>query len=502
MFSFIYRFFQVLTNATFFKNTFVKLTQTSKGLPYHRLTLIEKMFWSIFPNVKSINFNIINETTLKLLDFRKTYFSSLSYKISSFYSFNYSLPLKLLTKYVDFFSERSANFFNLKKIFFTKSDYMTVYIFLFFFKRNFYKYFSLLFFKEKHDFNLIKINFIFFRYFYRADIEKPSLSLFNLWKSTDWYDYNFDKNLYQTKLLPNYKNVWLESIKEEWLKKHSYFYGFYNSVITKLATDGIILVNKSGHTYLKSLVLNYYNIVKLTVNNDFINKIKKLLPVRFSERSTNKFIDLLKVENYSIFFLRKNKIFNKGRYSRNRQTYRTGFYWSLWVNIFVIYGLHFAFYRFTFNFGYLWIPFIFFFGSFLFARILKYNFHNYNYIISEIVSLISWFSILLDSFFSLLLKLLDLLKCIFLDLTFLFSNSKLNRSTINVRSMDYRETKLFEFITFFKKYSIYMDFYFDKFFQRLFLETSSEKVNSFEMGDTDSRKTLLTFLFYKYIIKD
>ncbi len=28
----------------------------------------------------------------------------------------------------------------------------------------------------------------------------------------------------------------------------------------------------------------------------------------------------------NILFLRKNKVFNKGRYSRNRQTYRTGVY--------------------------------------------------------------------------------------------------------------------------------------------------------------------------------
>lgn len=59
-------------------------------------------------------------------------------------------------------------------------------------------------------------------------------------------------------------------------------------------------------------------------------------------------------KNYfnSFFFLRKTKIFNKGRYSRNRQLYKTGVYFCLYINILAIYAIYFLFYRFTFNFGY------------------------------------------------------------------------------------------------------------------------------------------------------
>jgi hypothetical protein len=55
-------------------------------------------------------------------------------------------------------------------------------------------------------------------------------------------------------------------------------------------------------------------------------KLANFYPTKFNESSTNKFIDLNKVDEYLFLFLRKNRIFNKGRYSRNRQTYRTGVY--------------------------------------------------------------------------------------------------------------------------------------------------------------------------------
>ena len=66
----------------------------------------------------------------------------------------------------------------------------------------------------------------------------------------------------------------------------------------------------------------------------YINKAFQILnktyyPVRFNESSSNKFIELDKLSDYCFFFIRKNRIFNKGRYSRNRQTYRTGVYWCL-----------------------------------------------------------------------------------------------------------------------------------------------------------------------------
>ncbi len=115
------------------------------------------------------------------------------------------------------------------------------------------------------------------------------------------------------------------------------------------------------------------------------------------------------------FFLRKTKIFNKGRYSRNRQIYRTGVYLCLYINILAIYAIYFLFYRFTFNFGFVW--FFLFLGvfSFFFSRFFKYNFFQnfrfnlnffFNWISSVIYSLFLYFRYLFKkilSFISLLI---------------------------------------------------------------------------------------------------
>ena len=76
------------------------------------------------------------------------------------------------------------------------------------------------------------------------------------------------------------------------------------------------------------------------------------------------------LNNFEIFFLRKNRVFNKGRYSRNRQNYRTGVYICFYLSIISIFGLYYTFYRFSFNFSYMWFLFFFFFGSFFFSKVL------------------------------------------------------------------------------------------------------------------------------------
>ena len=45
-----------------------------------------------------------------------------------------------------------------------------------------------------------------------------------------------------------------------------------------------------------------------------------------------------------LFFLRKNRSFNKSRYSRNRQLARVIFYFALYINILIIYGVFYVMY--------------------------------------------------------------------------------------------------------------------------------------------------------------
>lgn len=73
---------------------------------------------------------------------------------------------------------------------------------------------------------------------------------------------------------------------------------------------------------------------------------------QFSNTNVTKYVDLLTLDTYNMQFLRKTKIFNKGRYSRNRQFYRTGVYWCLYLSIILFTGLYYWFYHFIVNFGF------------------------------------------------------------------------------------------------------------------------------------------------------
>ena len=114
------------------------------------------------------------------------------------------------------------------------------------------------------------------------------------------------------------------------------------------------------------------------------------------------------------FFLRKSKIFNKGRYSRSRQIYRTGVYFCLYINILAIYAIYFLFYRFTFNFGFIW--FFFFIGvfSFFFSRFFKYNFFenfkfNLNFFFNWVSSVVYALFIYLKNIFKKISSTISLL---------------------------------------------------------------------------------------------
>ena len=53
----------------------------------------------------------------------------------------------------------------------------------------------------------------------------------------------------------------------------------------------------------------------------------------------------MKLLNLLINYSRKNRIFNKSRYSRNRQNVRVIFYFGLYINILVIYLVFSLFYN-------------------------------------------------------------------------------------------------------------------------------------------------------------
>ena len=121
----------------------------------------------------------------------------------------------------------------------------------------------------------------------------------------------------------------------------------------------------------------------------FLNlKIKKI----FQSFSFLKFLKTNNLLNSNIFFLRKIRVFNKGRYSRNRQFYRTGVYWCIYINIIAVIGIYFWFYKITINYNYLWLIIYIYLYSFIFSRFI--NFFSF----SNIKTFLKWNSLLLNSF--------------------------------------------------------------------------------------------------------
>jgi hypothetical protein len=109
-------------------------------------------------------------------------------------------------------------------------------------------------------------------------------------------------------------------------------------------------VKTKQHVNRNLLVLKQKKLLKLRTM-PFLHTFKKIYGViLYSVSNLIKFFYKLNNNFLTYFFIRKQKYFNKGRYSRNRQLYRTGTYWCIYVNIVAVLGLNYLFYKFTINF--------------------------------------------------------------------------------------------------------------------------------------------------------
>jgi hypothetical protein len=118
---------------------------------------------------------------------------------------------------------------------------------------------------------------------------------------------------------------------------------------------------------------------------------------KYASSSINKYLSLDSIQNFEFQFLRKNKVYNKGRYSRCRQNYRTGVYMCMYLSVVSIFGLYYWFYKFSFNFTYLWWIFISFVASFFVPKIIKYRLYEPVTLFSKFFGLLKWFSLLVKS---------------------------------------------------------------------------------------------------------
>jgi hypothetical protein len=298
--------------------------------------------------------------------------------------------LKLLVRQFNYYKntdlfDSKLNWVKFK--FFKKT--LNSFIFFVILQRLFYnRYYNLcnsIFFDKQSYLNLIKLNWIFYVFLLRSC---GKFIIYDVNKYSEWYKYNFQKNkLIKLNLSENSEksNFLLQKFKGDRVSSLIKLLNFYNLNYKNFSNKlNIVYYN----TY--SFKFSFNNFSKIKVNVDWFKRLNSFFPVRFSESSVIKYVNYNYINNFIFLYLRKNRIFNKSRYSRNRQLYRTGVYWCLWLNIILVYGLYFLFYRFTFNFGYLWWGVMILVYSTIFSRALKYNFHNIYYLFNEFLNFMYW----------------------------------------------------------------------------------------------------------------
>lgn len=132
--------------------------------------------------------------------------------------------------------------------------------------------------------------------------------------------------------------------------------------------------------YINNIIQNNVTLFTKRTNNN-IKNLTNFLKITWYNKVHNSIIDVKK--SNIILYLRAARHFNKGRYSRNRQLYRTGVYWCIWLNVVIVYALHYYFYRVVFSFGYLWLPLGLMTLVMFSSRLYKYRFYDVDNLIQE-----------------------------------------------------------------------------------------------------------------------
>lgn len=367
------------------------------------LSYFEKLFLVLFYKKGWFEKSISNLYRKKdIIDYRRKNYPIIYSFHLNYNKVNYELNnLRLLIKQYKYYS--NSKFYNKKlhKIFnfcFKNKDKLFIKYLLLqnLYIKNYYNLISYSYFIDKNNLNLIKFNRLFNIFLIRSS---NKLITFNLDRWYDWYNYCFNKKV--VKYLNNNIRLSKKELKNIRDFKMNKLIKWINLVYKyrKRVINFYMFSNEkfNGIIHFK---LGLNNFFKIKINPKF-NKLLKYYIIKFSESSVTKNINSSNFKMYSFQYLRKNRIFNKGRYSRNRQLYRTGVYWCLWLNIIMVYGLYFMFYRFTFNFGFFWWGILIVCYSTIFSRIIKYNFFNLNYLYKEFLKLISWYGFIVYNIYEL-----------------------------------------------------------------------------------------------------
>lgn len=224
--------------------------------------------------------------------------------------------------------------------------------------------------------------YVFFNKIYNIDFNKYVQFIYTLNK------FKYNTNLFTSLFLFLFYNTRLNLSSEK-----------YSSVVKK---NSIIYVADAVKHSTRTLL----NVLKTLPTAIPTTLLSSKYLIRYSPTTVVKYLHNNYLNSLDILFLRKNKVFNKGRYSRNRQFYRTGVYWCLYINIIAIIGLYFWFYRFVMNFGYLWWLLFLSLASFVLAKTFNYKLYTPSRLLNSIYSDLIFFSLLVNNIVTTLLNII------------------------------------------------------------------------------------------------
>lgn len=393
VFSHIHKFFE--KNFLARNNPYAVSKRTFKFLSY-----FEKTFLVLFYRKGWFEKSLAHLYRKKdVEDYRRKFYPLINifhlYAERSEYKFE---DLKLLISQFSFFNSSEVFGWRLRNVyrecFYRKrTNWRSFLIIQHIFYKKYFNTYSSFFFNNYNFNNTLTLNYMFQVFLYRAN---SKLIVYDLENWYDWYNYTFDKKLKKLKKFSFNFNKYDRKKRAKNRKleffKIMYKFGKYKlrfmifSRLLKKNFINIFFFKFDPTNFFKIKLIEYYRIL-----------LKNYYTIKFNESSITKYINAKNLKNYNFFYLRKNRIFNKGRYSRNRQLYRTGVYWCLWLNIIMVYGLYFIFYRFSFNFGYIWWGVLILAYSTIFSRIVKYNFLSVFYIYREFLSLQRWYGYIIKN---------------------------------------------------------------------------------------------------------
>jgi len=291
-----------------------------------------------------------------------------------------------------------------------------------------------------------KNNYKLFKYLNSRNLELNLIKL-NMFDSTINYSIiqnvikistNFDQ--YNSYLLV-YLNLYKNSLSSNLIDINTILLKKINNSLNLIFKNNLNSISFKTNNYLvkrgKINLTNYINTLNniknytLTINELFLNNIKSTFNISFSASNIIKYISDISINKSMILFLRKNKIFNKSRYSRNRQTYRTGAYWCLYINIIAVIAFYFWFYNFTMNFGYVWWLLYSFILSFFLFKAIKFNFYNIKTLLGEFKLSSLWLFSILSQIFKFLNSIISFL-LINQKIIYLLNNYRYSTSSLQV----------------------------------------------------------------------